>query len=95
MISLTNFGLVPQYYIRSDQANELTIPKPDAIRWLLLLTKQLFRCFSNIEMKGNSVKCHLSISSNDPSEIEIGNLLMRKSCCKIILILRRASKGFI
>ena len=54
----------------------------DVINDLQLSAKNLFRCFSDNQMKGNTDKCHLIMSTNNTPELKIGDSLIKTSTCE-------------
>ena len=66
--------------------------------------EKLFQWFSHNQMKGNTDKCHLIVSTDEPIEIRVGESLIKSSTCKkncsaskliINLILILMSKVFV
>ena len=45
----------------------------------------LFQCFSHNQMKGNTDKCHLIVSTDEPIEIRVGESLIKSSTCEKLL----------
>ena len=50
----------------------------DVISSLLKSSEKLFKWFFNNLMQGNSGKCHLILSTNEPAKIHIGESLIEK-----------------
>ena len=44
--------------------------------------EKLFQWFSHNQMKGNTNKCHLIVSTDEPIEIRVGESLIKSSTCK-------------
>ena len=44
-----------------------------------------FRWFSNNKLRGNTDKCHLIVSSNDRTEIQVGESVIKNTLCKKLL----------
>ena len=60
--------------------------------------EKLFQWFSHNQMKGNTDKCHLIVSTDEPIEIRIGESLIKNSTCEQLLgikILILMSKVFL
>ena len=57
----------------------------DVILSLQESSKQLFKWFSNNQMKSNSDKCHLIVSTNDTTEIQIEDLVIKSSSTEKLL----------
>ena len=54
----------------------------DVINDLQLSAKNFFRWFSYNQMKGNTDKCHLIMSTNNTPELKIGDSLIKTSTCE-------------
>ena len=54
----------------------------DVIWSLQELSEKLFKCFPNNQMQGNSGKCHLILSTNEPAQIQIGESLIESTYCE-------------
>ena len=48
-------------------------------------SKQLFKWFSDNQMKSNSDKCHLIVSTNDTTEIQIGDFVIKSRSTEKLL----------
>ena len=57
----------------------------EVISYLQELVEKLFQRFSHIQMKENTYKCHLMVSSDEPIEIRIGGSLIKNSTCEKFL----------
>ena len=57
----------------------------DVILSLQESSKQLFKWFSDNQMKSNSDKCHLIVSKNDTTEIQIGDSVIKSSSTEKLL----------
>ena len=44
--------------------------------------EKLFQWFSHNQMKGNTDKCHLIVSTDEPIEIRVGESLIKSSACE-------------
>ena len=60
----------------------------DVINDLRLSAEKLFRWFSDNQMKGNTYKCHLIMSTNNNPEIQVGDSLIKSSDCEKLLGLK-------
>ena len=60
----------------------------DVINDLQLSAEKLFRWFSDNQMKGNTDKCHLIMSTNSNPEIQVGDSLIKASDCEKLLGLK-------
>ena len=60
----------------------------DVINDLQLSAEKLFRWFSDNQMKGNTDKCHLIMSTNNNPEIQVGDSLIKASDCEKLLGLK-------
>ena len=47
--------------------------------------EKLFKWFSHNEIKGNTDKCHLTVSTNEPIKIRVGESLIKNSTCEKFL----------
>ena len=47
--------------------------------------EKLFKWFSHNEIKGNTDKCHLIVSTNEPIKIRVGESLIKNSTCEKFL----------
>ena len=60
----------------------------DVINDLQLSAEKLFRWFSDNQMKGNTDKCHLIMSTNNNPEIQVGDSLIKAIDCEKLLGLK-------
>lgn len=65
-------------YTDGNSVYKAFINKDNFTAYLQQSTEQLFKWFSDNQMKGSTDKCHLIISSDDPSEIKISQLIDKK-----------------
>ena len=63
----------------TDESAEKVIDKSE------IETKNFAKCFSDNQMKANSDKCHLLISSTSQNELKIGNATIKISTCEKLL----------
>ena len=54
--------------------------------------EKLFHCFSHNQMKGNTYKCHLTGSTDEPIEIRVSESLIKNSTCEKFLGVKIDSK---
>ena len=47
--------------------------------------EKLFQWFSHNQMKGNTDKCHLIVSTDEPIEIRVGESLIKNNICEKLL----------
>ena len=57
----------------------------DVIASLQDSSEKLFQWFSDNQLKGNTDKCHLVISSDDPTEIQLGESVIKNTTCEMLL----------
>ena len=57
----------------------------DVISFLHKSSEKLFKWFSDNQMQGNSGKCHLILSQNEPAQIQIGESLIENTNCENLL----------
>ena len=57
----------------------------DVINGLQVSAKKLFQWFSDNQMKGNTDKCHLIMSTNNATELQIGDSSIKTSNCEKLL----------
>ena len=57
----------------------------DVINNLQLSAEKLFSWFSDNQMKGNTDKCHLIMSTSNTPELKVGDSLIKTSTCKKLL----------
>ena len=55
-------------------------------------SEKLFKWFSDNQMQGNSGKCHLILSTNEPVQIPIGESLIESTNCEKLLGVKIDSK---
>ena len=54
----------------------------DVISSLQESAEKLFQWFSHNQMKGNTDKCHLNVSTDEPIEIRVGESLIKSKTCE-------------
>ena len=64
----------------------------DVISSLQESSEKICEWFSNNQMKGNSGKCHVIPSSNEPAKIQIGESLIESTNCEKLLGVKIDSK---
>ena len=64
----------------------------DVISSLQKSSEKIFKWFSDNQMQGNSGKCHLIISTNEPAKIQIGEFLIESTNCEKLLCIKIDSK---
>ena len=65
----------------------------DSINDVLLHCKiHLFQWFSDNQLKGNTDKCHLIVSSDNPTEIQVGESVVKNTTCVKLLRIKIDSK---
>ena len=57
----------------------------DVIASLQDSSEKMFQWISNKQLKGNTDKCHLIISSDDPTEIQLGEPVIKNTTCETLL----------
>ena len=57
----------------------------DVINDLQLSAEKLFRWFSDNQIKGNTDKSHLTMSTNNTPELKVGDSLIKTSTCEKLL----------
>ena len=57
----------------------------DVINDLQLSAEKLFRSFSDNQIKGNTDKSHLTMSTNNTPELKVGDSLIKTSTCEKLL----------
>ena len=57
----------------------------DVINDLQLSAEKLFRWFSDNQIKGNTDKSHLTMSTNNTPELNVGDSLIKTSTCEKLL----------
>ena len=60
----------------------------DAVNDLRLSAEKLFRWFSDNQMKGNTGKCHLIMSTNHTPELKVRDSLIKTRTCEKLLGLK-------
>ena len=48
-------------------------------------SEKLFQWFSDNQLKGNTGKCHLIVSSDDSTEIQVGESVIKNTTCEKLL----------
>ena len=81
MISNTDFSSCADDNTIYDSGNSTD----DVISSLHESAEKLFQCFSHNQMKGNTDKCHLIVSTDEPIEIPVGESLIKSSTCEKLL----------
>ena len=81
VISNTNFSSYADDNTIYDSGNIID----DVISSLKESAEKLFQWFSHNQMKGNTAKCHLIVSTDEPIEIRVGESLMKSSTCEKLL----------
>ena len=89
-IFLSDLFLVVQNVDFASYADDNTIYNSsgnidDVILSLQESSKQLFKWFSDNQMKSNSDKCHLIVSTNGTTEIQIGDSVIKSSSTEKVL----------
>ena len=83
-IFLCDLFLIMEDFDFASYADDNTIYKvgdniDDVISSLQELSKKLFQWFSDNQMKGNTEKCHLIVSTKEPTEIQVGESIIKSS----------------
>ena len=81
VISDTNFSSYADDNSTYDSGNSID----EIISSLQESVEKLFQWFSHTQMKENTYKCHLIVSSDEPTEIRIGESLIKNSTCEKML----------
>ena len=81
VISNTDFCSSADDYTIYDSGNSID----DVISSLQESAEKLFQLFSHNQMKGNTDKCHLIVSTDEPTEIRVGESLIKSSTCEKLL----------
>ena len=82
MISGTDFtSYVDDNSSIYDSGNSLD----EVISSLQELAEKLFQCFSHNQMRENTDKCHLIVSTDESIEIQVGESLTKNSTCEKLL----------
>ena len=78
MISDTDFSSYDDDNTVYDSSNSID----EVISSLQESAEKLFQWFSHNQMKGNTDKCHLTVSTDEPIEIRVGESLIKSSNCE-------------
>ena len=81
MISDTGFSNYADDNTIYDSANSID----EIISSLQKSAEKLFQCFSHNQIKRNTNKWHLIVSSDEPIEIRVGEFLKKSSTCEKLL----------
>ena len=81
MISDTDFSSYADDNTTYDSGNSID----EVISSLQESAEKLFQWFSDNQMKGNTDKCHLIVSIDEPIEILVGEYLIKNSTCEKLL----------
>ena len=81
VISNTDFSSYADDNTIYDSGNSID----DVISSLQESAENLFQWFSHNQMKGNTDKCHLTVSTDEPIEIRVGESLIKSSSCEKLL----------
>ena len=65
-------------YDIGDSINDVIAPLQDS-------SEKRLQWFSDNQLKGNTNKCHLIVSSDDPTEIQVGELVIKNTTCEKLL----------
>ena len=65
-------------YDTGDSINDVIASPQDS-------SEKLFQWFSENQLKGNTDKCHLVVSSDDPTEIQVGESVIKNNTCEMLL----------
>ena len=84
-IDLANYADDNTIYKEHENIDNLTASLQD-------VAAKLFKCFSGNQMKGNTDKCHLVLSTDESSEIHIGDSIIKSSTCEKLLGIKTDSK---
>ena len=88
VISDTDFSSYTDYNTIYDSGNSIN----DVISSLQESAEKLFQCCSHNQMKGNTDKCNLIVSTDEPIEIRVGKSLIKNSTCENLLIVKIDNK---
>ena len=88
VISNTDFSI----YIYDNTIYDSDNSTDDVISSLEESAEKLFQWFSHNQMKGNTDKCHLTVSIDEPIEIRVGESLIKNSTCEKLLSIKIDSK---
>ena len=64
----------------------------DVIASLQNSSEKLFQWFSDNQLKRNTDKCHLIVSSDDPTEIQLGESVIKNTTCEKLLGIKTDNK---
>ena len=81
VISNTDFSSYADDNTIYDSGNSID----DVISSVLESAEKLFQWFSHNQMKGNTDKCHLIVSTDEPIGIRVGESLIKSSTCEKML----------
>ena len=81
VISNTDFSSYADDNTIYDSGNSID----DVISFLQESAEKLFQWFSHNQMKGNTDKCNLIVSTDEPIEIRVGESLIKSSTCEKLL----------
>ena len=81
VISDTDFSSYADDNTLYDSGNSID----EVISSLQESAEKLFQWFSHNQMKGNTDKCHLIVSTDKPIEIQVGESLIKNSTCEKLL----------
>ena len=81
VISDTDFSSYADGNTIYDSGNNIN----EVISSLKESAEKLFQWFSHNQMKGNTDKCHLTVSTDEPIEIRVGESLIKSSTCEKLL----------
>ena len=81
MISDTDYSSYADDNTIYDSGNSID----EVISSLQESAEKLFQWFSHDQMKGNTDKCHLIVSIDEPIEIRVGESLIKSSTCEKLL----------
>ena len=81
MISDTDFSSYADDNTIYDSGNSIG----EVISSLQESAEKLFQWFSHTQMKENTDKCHLIVSTDEPIEIRVGESLIKNSTCEKLL----------
>ena len=84
VISNTDFSI----YIYDNTIYDSDNSTDDVISSLEESAEKLFQWFSHNQMKGNTDKCHLIVSIDEPIEIRVGESLIKNSTCEKLLSIK-------
>ena len=88
VISNTDFSSYADDNTIYDSGNSIG----DVISSLQESAEKLFQWFSHNQMKGNTDKCHLIVSTDEPIEIRVGESLIKSSTCEKLLGIKTDNK---